>query len=351
MAGDSRHLPYHTHSCPQGDRVIKRTALQPSVASSATSLGASQTQVTWSARALRFRRHLWKYRWVYLIMAPALIYFIVFKYWPLWNTQIAFKTFKPLLGVEASPWIGFKHFITFFKSFYFSQLIGNTIFFSLFKLMLGMPMAILLAIGLYETRFTFFRQIVQTAAYMPHFLSWVIMFGVLLVLLSPDSGLINQIIKAAGGQPITFLTSPAWFRVVVIASDIWKETGWSTILYLAALMSIEPALFEAAAVDGASRLQRIWYISVPGILPVILIVTLLRLGHILDAGFGQIFVLYSLPVYSVGDIIDTWVYRQGILEFQFSLATAVGLFKGAIGLVLVIISDRLARRLAGSSLY
>jgi putative aldouronate transport system permease protein len=177
------------------------------------------------------------------------------------------------------------------------------------------------------------------------------MFGVLLMMLSPGEGLINDIIKSVGGKPITFLTSPDWFRIIVIGSDIWKETGWGTIIYLAALLGIDPTLYEAAAVDGASRLQRIWYISLPGILPVIAIITMLRLGHILNAGFNQIFILYSLPVYSVGDIIDTWVYRSGILDFQFSLATAVGLFKGVIGLILVVVANRLARRIAGSGIY
>jgi putative aldouronate transport system permease protein len=187
--------------------------------------------------------------------------------------------------------------------------------------------------------------------YLPHFVSWVIMFGILLMLLSPGDGLVNEVIKGEGGEPIPFLTSPEWFRPVVISSDIWKETGWSTILYLASLLAISPELYEAAAVDGASRWQRIWHISLPGILPVIVLVTLLRLGQILEGGFNQIFVLYSLPVYSVGDIIDTWVYRSGILDFQFSLATAVGLFKGVIGLVLIMVSDRVARRLAGRGLY
>jgi putative aldouronate transport system permease protein len=177
------------------------------------------------------------------------------------------------------------------------------------------------------------------------------MFGILLVMLSPGEGLINEAIKANGGEPIAFLYSPEWFRIVVVGSDIWKDTGWGTILYLAALMSIDPTLFEAAAVDGASRLQRIWYISLPGILGTIVVVTLLRLGNILDAGFTQIFMLYSLPVYSVGDIIDTWVYRQGILEFQFSLATAVGLFKGAIGLVLLLVANRLTKQYTGAGIY
>jgi putative aldouronate transport system permease protein len=292
-----------------------------------------------------------KYRWLYLMVVPALAYFVIFQYLPLWNAQIAFKDFKPLLGVWKSPFIGFDHFVTFFKSYYFDQLITNTIIISVLKLVVGIPMAIFLALALYETTFKRFRTLVQTVAYLPHFLSWVIMFGVLLMMLSPGDGLINAVIKASGGKPIAFLTSPHWFRLVVVASDIWKETGWATIIYLAALMGIDPTLFEAAQVDGASRLQRIWFISLPGILPVIVILTMLRLGHILNAGFSQIFVLYSLPVYSVGDIIDTWVYRSGILDFQLSLATAVGLFKGVIGLILIIVANRVAKRVAGYTLY
>lgn len=296
-------------------------------------------------------RLLWQHRWLYLMMIPGLIYFLTFRYWPLWNAQIAFKDFKPLLGVEASPFTGFDHFITFFKSFYFTELITNTLILSLLKLFLGMPVAVILALSIYESMYKPLARLVQTISYLPHFLSWVIMFGILLVILSPGEGLINEVIKANGGEPIAFLTSPVWFRIILVGSDIWKETGWSTIIYLAALMAIDPTLFEAAAVDGASRLQRIWHISLPGIATTIVVVTLLRLGNILDAGFQQVFVLYSLPVYSVGDIIDTWVYRQGILEFQFSLATAVGLFKGTIGLLLVLYSNRLAKKWAGTGLY
>jgi putative aldouronate transport system permease protein len=296
-------------------------------------------------------RSMWRYRWLYLLMLPTLVYFLVFKYGPLWNAQIAFKDFKPLLGVWGSPWVGFKHFETFINSFYFGDLIRNTLIFSLAKLILGLPIAVTCALALHETWFMRFRTFVQTMIYLPHFLSWVIMFGVLLVLLSPGNGLINAIIEKFGGDPIPFLTSPDHFRWVIILSDIWKETGWSTILYLAALLAISPDLYEAAAVDGATPLQRIWYISIPGIIPVVVLVTLLRLGHILEAGFNQIFVLYSVPVYSVGDIIDTWVYRQGVLNFQFSLATAVGFFKGAIGLVLILVANRVAKRLAQQSIY
>jgi putative aldouronate transport system permease protein len=292
-----------------------------------------------------------KYRWLYLLMLPTLIYFAIFKYGPLWNAQIAFKDFKPLLGVIGSPWVGFKHFEVFINSFYFADLMTNTIFFSLAKLVLGLPIAVVCAIALHESWFLRFRTLVQTVIYLPHFLSWVIMFGVLLVILSPGNGLLNMIIEQFGGEPIPFMTSPGAFRWVVVLSDIWKETGWSTILYLAALLAISPDLYEAAAADGASPMQRIWYISLPGILPVIVLVTLLRLGHILEAGFNQIFVLYSVPVYSVGDIIDTWVYRQGILQFQFSLATAVGFFKGVIGLVLILVANRIAKRLAAQSIF
>ncbi|HXD09532.1 MAG TPA: ABC transporter permease subunit [Anaerolineales bacterium] len=296
-------------------------------------------------------RSMWRQRWLYFLMTPTLIYFAIFKYGPLWNAQIAFKDFKPLLGVMDSPWVGFKHFETFIHSFYFTDLMTNTLIFSVAKLVLGLPLAVICAIALHETWSVRFRTFVQTMIYLPHFLSWVIMFGVLLVILSPGNGLLNTIIERFGGEPIAFLTSPHYFRWVVILSDIWKETGWSTILYLAALLAISPDLYEAAAVDGATPLQRIWYISIPGILPVIVLVTLLRLGHILEAGFNQIFVLYSVPVYSVGDILDTWVYRQGILQFQFGLATAVGFFKGVIGLALILSANRLAKQLAQQGIY
>jgi putative aldouronate transport system permease protein len=309
------------------------------------------SQAPSSGRFRLWQTAVWRHRWIYLLMTPTLLYYLVFKYIPLYNAQIAFKDFQVLLGIEGSAWVGLSNLQGFFSSIYFGQLMTNTIFFSGARLVLGLPIAIILALMLHETRFAFFRNLVQTATYLPHFLSWVIMFGILLMMLSPSEGLVNEGLRAMGGEPVAFMTTPDWFRQVVIGSDIWKETGWSTILYLAALLTISPELYEAAAVDGASRLQRIWHISLPGIVPVIVLVTLLRLGNILEGGFTQIFVLYSLPVYSVGDIIDTWVYRSGILDFQFSLATAVGLFKGAIGLVLITISNQVARRLAGRNLY
>jgi putative aldouronate transport system permease protein len=330
---------------------MNRREISPSFPSPATARRAGLSAAVWSAQVRGFAHTMWRHRWFYLLMTPSLLYFLIFRYVPVWNAQIAFKDFKPLLGVIGSPWVGFQHFETFINSFYFDQLIVNTIIFSSAKLVLGLPTAVILAIALHETWFGRFRTLVQTVVYLPHFLSWVIMFGILLMMLSPGNGLINTIIKKLGGEPIAFLTSPQWFRPVVILSDIWKETGWGTIIYLAALLSISPHLYEAATVDGASHLRRIWHISLPGILPVIVLVTLLRLSNILDAGFNQIFVLYSVPVYSVGDVIDTWVYRQGILQFQFSLATAVGLFKGVIGLTLILVANQMFKRMAEQSLF
>lgn len=304
-----------------------------------------------NSRLRQLTRQIWRHRIVYLLLLPGLIYFALFKYGALYYAQIAFKDFQPVLGVENSPWIGLKNFETFVNSYYFGQLLSNTIIISVAKLIFGIPPAIILALALSETRFLKLGRVVQTISYLPHFLSWVVMFGILLALLSPSEGLVNQALTSGGARPISFLTNPDWFRAVIVGSDIWKETGWGAIIYLAALLGIDPTLHEAAQIDGASRLRRIWHISLPSILDVIVLVTLLRLGSILDAGFSQIFVLYSLPVYSVGDVIDTWVYRQGILNFQFGLAAAVGIFKGVIGLILIFVANRAAKRFAGSGLY
>ena len=297
------------------------------------------------------RKNLRRYYSLYIMALLPVAYFFIFKYGPLINAQIAFKDFSPLDGVWKSPWVGFKNFLDFFKSIYFLELMRNTIGYSLAKLLVGLPLAIILALALSETVAKTFKNVVQTATYLPHFLSWVIMYGVLLALFSESGGMVNQIVKAMGGEAKSYLGLPSTFPFIVVLSDAWKDTGWSAIIYLAALAGIDPALYEAAEVEGATRLQRIRYISLPGIVDVIVVVTLLRLGTVLDAGFHQIFMLYSMPVMSVGDIIDTWVYRAGVLDFRFSLATAVGLFKGVFGLTLVLVFNRIAKRATGASLY
>lgn len=288
---------------------------------------------------------------VYVLGLIPLVYYIIFKYVPVWNAQIAFKNFMAVDGVLGSAWIGMDNFKAFFNSFYFWQLIRNTVMYSVGKLIISLPLSIILAICIYECTRPVLRKIVQTLAYLPHFLSWVIMYGILLALLAPGDGVVNDIIKACGGSSIDFLSNTKAFPWVVLLSDAWKEMGWSAIIFIAALMGIDGSLFEAAMVEGANSWQRVRYITLPSIRPVIVTVLILKLGTILDAGFNQIFMLYSPQVYSVGDIIDTWVYRQGLLEFEFGLATAVGLFKGVFGMILVLLSNTISKRLSDSSLF
>jgi putative aldouronate transport system permease protein len=299
----------------------------------------------------RLIREIKRHRSVYFLLILPIAWYVIFKYVPIWNGQIAFRDFMPAEGVVGSKWIGFGHFMTFMKSFYFFELLRNTLFYSFGKLLISLPAAIILAITLFECTRPKLAKIVQTLAYLPHFLSWVIMYGILLALLAPGDGIFNDVIKFFGGSSIDFMTNTRTFPWIVILSDAWKEMGWSAIIFIAALIGIDPSLFEAAMVEGANAPQRTWYITLPSIRPVIVIVVLLRLGTILDAGFNQMFMLYSTPVLSVADIIDTWVYRQGLLNFQFGLATAVGIFKGMIGLVLLIVSNRLVKKISDSGLY
>ena len=300
------------------------------------------------------KKNLWKdikrHYSVYALLVIPVVYYAILKYGPIVNGQIAFKSYMPTEGIWGSTWIGFRNFVDFFQSFYFGELLRNTILYSLAKLLICVPLSIILAVTLYECTRDILRRVVQTLAYLPHFLSWVIMYGILLVLLAPGDGIVNDIIKYFGGEPIDFLTNTRTFPVVVIVSDAWKEMGWAAIIFIAALMGIDPSLFEAAMVEGASAVQRVWYITIPSIKPVIVTVVLLKLGTVLDAGFKQMFMLYSVPLYSVADIIDTWVYRQGLLQFKFALATAVGIFKGIIGMLLVMLSNALVKKISDSSL-
>ena len=310
---------------------------------------------------------------MYALLVLPLVYFIIFRYIPIWNGQIAFRDFQPLIDIPEDPfmaellgiepdanrergvfnsvWVGLYHFRAFIGSFFFLELMRNTLGYSFGKLLFGLPVAILLAVMIFECTKPGLAKAVQTLAYLPHFLSWVIMFGILQTILSPSDGILNDAIVAFGGEPVAFLTSIRAFPWVIILSDAWHTMGWSAIIFIAALIGIDPSLFEAATVEGVSARQRVWYITLPSIRPVIVMVVLLRLGTILDAGFLQIFMLYSVPVYSVADIIDTWVYRQGLLHFQYSLATAVGLFKGVIGLSLILLSNALIRKYTDSSLF
>ena len=280
------------------------------------------------------------------MMIPGLIYYIVYKYLPMYGVLIAFKDFRIKAGILGSPWADplFKHFTYFFQSPYCMQVLGNTLFLSLFKILANTLSCMGLAILLSEVRVPWFKRTVQTITYLPHFLSWVIVYGILYALLSESSGLVNVLLRAAGRETAPILTNDAVFRWLLVLSDVWKDSGWGAIIYLAAIAGIDPALYESAQIDGAGRLRRIWHITLSGIRPTIVIVLILRMGSVMDTGFDQVYNLYNVQVYSVADIIDTWVYRTGLEQMNFSLATAVGLFKSAISMALLVSVNAVARR-------
>ncbi|WP_397340832.1 ABC transporter permease [Paenibacillus qinlingensis] len=280
------------------------------------------------------------------MLLPGIVYFIIFRYVPMYGIIIAFKDYQMLDGIWKSGWADpwYKHFEIFFNSPYFGQLMGNTMIISVYKLVFGTIPPIIMALLLNECRLRWFKTTVQTLTYMPHFLSWVIIYGVLIALFSQSSGLVNNWIEGAGGKSIGFMTSTDYFRAILVGSEIWKDLGWGAIIYLAAMAAIDPTLYEAARVDGASRLRMVWHITLPGIRNVIVLLLILKLGHIMDAGFDQIYILYNIQVYAVADILDTWVFRTGLQQLNFSLGAAVGLFKSLIGLVLVVGSNQLSKK-------
>lgn len=292
-----------------------------------------------------------KYWSLYLIMAPGIIYFILFKYLPMWGVIIAFQDYSVFGGLLGSTWVGLQHFNYMFHDREFYQVLWNTFIISFYKLVWGFPGPIVLAILLNEIRNMGYKRAIQTLAYLPHFLSWVIVGGILINILSPSTGIVNEVVKLLGMEPILFLADTSWFRSVLVASDIWKEIGWGAIIYLAALAGIDPQLYEAATVDGANKWKQLWYVTIPALLPTIAILFVLRLGSVLDVGFEQIFVLYNPVVYEVADVIETYVYRAGIEQAQFSYTTAVGLFKSVIALVLVYFANKAAKKMGQEGIW
>ncbi|WP_397333932.1 ABC transporter permease [Paenibacillus sp. YN15] len=288
-----------------------------------------------------------RYKTMYLLLFPALIYFTVFKYIPMAGIIIAFKNYNMVLGLWDSPWVGLDNFRDFINGVYFWDIMGNTIIISLYKLLLGFSAPIILALLLNEVSVQWFKRIVQTITYLPHFLSWVIVYGLMVALLAPGDGLVNMLLKENGFAPISFLTEPAWGRPMIILSEIWKDIGWGAILYLAALAGIDPSLYEAARMDGASKWRQLWHVTLPGIRSVVILMLILKLSHILDAGFDQIFMFANTFNQEKIDIIDTWVYREGLERLRVGLATAVGLFKALIGFVLVLVSNKMAKKFDG----
>ncbi len=304
---------------------------------------------TTGSKSMKFKlgmKKVWAFRAFYFMLLPGVLYYVIFKYIPMYGVIIAFKDFNILDGILGSSWADpwFKHFQVFFNSPYVTSLLVNTFLISIYKLIFGTVPPILMALLLNECRNRWFKTIIQTLTYMPHFLSWVIIYGILIALLSQSSGLVNRWIEELGGTSIGFMTSINYFRAILVGSEIWKDLGWGAIIYLAAMTGIDPTLYEAARVDGASRVRMIWHITLPGIRSVIVLLLILKLGHIMDAGFDQIYILYNIQVYQVADILDTWVFRTGLQQLNFSMGAAVGLFKSIIGMVLVIGSNHLSKK-------
>lgn len=298
----------------------------------------------------RWLYRAWKYRELYLLFLPAAIFLVIFSYVPYTGLVMAFQDFSPRRGLLGSPWVGLEHFQYLFGRAGFFQILLNTVLISLYKLIFGLPLPIIFALLLNEIRLIAFRRMAQTLTSFPHFLSWVVYGGLMVIFLAPGGALPNTLM-AFGLEDPRLLSTPATFRGVLVVTEILKNFGWSAIIYLAAITAIDPTLYEAAMVDGANRWRQMWHITLPAIRGVIVILFILQLGRILDAGFEQVFVMYNPSVYSVAEIIDTYVYRIGLVSGRFSLGTAVGVFKGIIGLLLILTSNQVLKRLKMTTIW
>lgn len=305
-------------------------------------------------------RYISRNKWAYLLLIPGCLYFIIFRFVPMWYLQMAMRDFQPLVAasqnislLKASPWVGFENFVTLFKSPYFLRALRNTLVLSGYNILLGFPLPIILALLINEIRKPLFKKMVQSTLYLPHFLSWVIVYGIFSALLSKN-GIVNIILfgtdAVKSGEGIVFFASQKYFRGILVSSNLWKTMGWGTIVYLAAITGVDEFLYEAALIDGANRWQQTIHITIPSILSTMIIVFLLSIGDILNI-FTQVLVMYNAAVYEVADVLGTLVYRQGIIKGDFSYATAAGLFQSFVGMVLAVSMNVLAKKTQQISLY
>lgn len=299
---------------------------------------------------IRLARNIQKYRIVYLMALPVLAYYILFHYAPMYGASIAFKHYIPSRGIQASAWVGLKHFDSFFHSYYFERLIRNTLLISLYSIAFGFPAPILLALLLNEVKSSWYKRMVQTITYLPHFLSMTVICGMILNFFA-SSGAVNSILTALGGEKRAFLLDPGYFRSIYIGSDIWQGVGWGSIVYLAALSGIDPALYEAARIDGANRFHQAVHITIPGRLPTIVVLFILRVGSMMNVGHEKIILLYNDMIMETSDVISTFVYRKGLLDANYSYSAAVGLFNSAINFGLVVLTNALSRAVKQTTLW
>ncbi|MFK7691979.1 ABC transporter permease [Paenibacillus sp. HJGM_3] len=288
---------------------------------------------------------------LFLLLAPTLLLVVVFKYIPMYGVSIAFQDFSPFRGITGSPWVGMKHVIHFLTDETFWRVMGNTLILNFYDLIFGFTAPIIFAILANELVSTTFKRITQTISYLPHFLSWVVVSGFFYQVLSPDGGLLNAMLGWFGIEPVFFMTEKELFRGIVVSVGIWKEVGWSAILYFAVIAGIDSSLYEAAKVDGASRLRQIWHITLPGMVPMIVLLLLLRLSNLFEIGFERIFLLQNPLVIEVSDVISTYVYRIGLQNSQYSLTTAIGFVQSVLGFLMLITANRVSKKLVGVGLY
>ena len=296
---------------------------------------------------------LWRDRYLYLLLIPAILYFVIFKYAPLYGVQIAFKDYKMNLGIWDSPWAGFKYFDRLFGSSVFVRIFRNTLLLNIKSVLFGFPAPIILALMLNEIHSTKYKRTVQSIVYIPHFFSWVILAGMIKNLLSPSHGLINVVLQSVFGlkEGIYFLADTDWWQTVFVVSGIWKEIGWGTIIYLAAITGIDPQLYEAAIIDGAGKFRQIISITIPCLVPTIVIQLILRMGGMMDVGMEPVLLLSNDVVRDVSDVFSTYVYRQGVLKTQYSLTTATGLFQSVVSAILLLSTNAIAKKLTGDGIW
>lgn len=288
---------------------------------------------------------------VYLLILPAAFLLFVFHYIPIYGVIIAFQDFSPFKDVWGSDWVGFKHFEQFLTDPNFWRVFKNTIVINLMQIVIGFPIPIIFAIFLNEIWSNKFKKVVQTVSYLPHFISWVVAASIIVSALSPSSGILNKLIEALGGEPIYFLAKQEYFRMIIVLTAVWKELGMQSVYYIAALASIDTELYEAAKIDGAGKIKQAIHVTLPGLLPIISILLILKIGQMVTIGFEQIFLLYNPLVYDVGDVISTYTYRLGIEQTQYSLTTAIGLTQSIVNFILVFSANKLSRRVSGASLW
>lgn len=308
---------------------------------------ARSTEKTFVQRLVRdFARN----RYVYLMLVPGVAYYLIFHYGPMYGAQIAFRDYSPVTGILSSPWVGLENFKQFFTGIYFTRLVRNTLSINVLELILGFPAPILLALAINEIRLNFFKRSVQTISYLPHFISLVVVVGMMIDFLGRD-GLVNTMLAPLGFQPVAWLQKPQYFQPIYVLSGIWQSVGWGSIIYLAAITNLDPTLYEAAQVDGAGRLRQMVNITLPGILPTIVILLIVRIGHMMSVGHEKIILMYNPLTYVTGDVISTYVYRVGILQANYSFSAAAGLFNSVINFGLLILANKMSKRFTETSLW